>query len=91
MMISSEFQWEVLSVQEVAMSIEAVQKSSSEDQWCPWCGHWLKVVWIHGHGMCQKCRINVFPCCDGRVQERPRVGGEQRSDGTQAKVLPQVP
>ncbi|MFM8642449.1 MAG: hypothetical protein ACKOV8_10090 [Phycisphaerales bacterium] len=45
---------------------------------CPFCGHPLRVVQVHGHGQCATCRTNVQPCCDGDsctagqpVPERP--------------------
>jgi hypothetical protein len=27
------------------------------------------VEWVHGHGQCQNCKRNVFPCCSGEVAE----------------------
>ena len=32
---------------------------------CPMCATVLQVIWIHGHGQCAKCGINVEPCCSG--------------------------
>ncbi|MAT56345.1 MAG: hypothetical protein K8F60_07105 [Melioribacteraceae bacterium] len=32
---------------------------------CNWCGHSLKIVWVHGHGQCLTCGINVDECCRG--------------------------
>ena len=34
---------------------------------CPACGHPESIVWVHGHGQCGHCHMNVMPCCDGAV------------------------
>ena len=36
---------------------------------CPACGQPEQLVWVHGHGQCAHCRMNVMPCCDGTVCE----------------------
>ena len=36
---------------------------------CPSCGQPEQLVWVHGHGQCAHCRMNVMPCCDGAVCE----------------------
>ena len=32
---------------------------------CPWCGHVGVPVAVHGHLQCERCGINVDPCCGG--------------------------
>ena len=32
---------------------------------CPYCGVVSKMIWVHGHGQCDKCKINVDECCRG--------------------------
>ena len=34
---------------------------------CLACGQPEQLVWVHGHGQCTHCRMNVMPCCDGAV------------------------
>jgi hypothetical protein len=34
---------------------------------CPACGQPEFIVWVHGHGQCRHCHMNVMPCCDGAV------------------------
>ena len=34
---------------------------------CPACGQPEALVWVHGHGQCAHCHMNVMPCCDGAV------------------------
>ncbi len=34
---------------------------------CPACGQLEQLVWVHGHGQCAHCHMNVMPCCDGAV------------------------
>ena len=36
---------------------------------CPACGQPEQLVWVHGHGQCAPCHMNVMPCCDGAVCE----------------------
>ena len=37
---------------------------------CPYCQH-DQIIYVHGHGQCAKCGINVEPCCDGGGCEMP--------------------
>ena len=37
---------------------------------CPACGAPEQLVWVHGHGQCAHCHMNVMPCCDGAVCDR---------------------
>jgi hypothetical protein len=32
---------------------------------CPWCRHETEIVWVHGHGQCIICKINIDECCRG--------------------------
>jgi hypothetical protein len=34
---------------------------------CPACSQPEQLVWVHGHGQCAHCHMNVMPCCDGAV------------------------
>ena len=38
---------------------------------CPSCGRPENIVWVHGHGQCAHCHMNVMPCCDGETCEAP--------------------
>lgn len=33
------------------------------------CGHVAPIIWVHGHGQCAHCKMNVAPCCDGATAE----------------------
>lgn len=37
---------------------------------CPYCHH-DRMVYVHGHGQCARCGINIEPCCDGGGCELP--------------------
>ena len=38
---------------------------------CPACNRPTEIVWVHGHGQCEFCKINIDPCCSGEeVQGR---------------------
>ena len=45
---------------------------------CGFCGHPLTIVWVHGHGQCGVCHINVVPCCNGEqaTESAPREQNE---------------
>lgn len=34
---------------------------------CSWCGMQTKIVWVHGHGQCANCGINIEECCKGET------------------------
>jgi hypothetical protein len=36
---------------------------------CLACGSPENIVWVHGHGQCAYCHMNVMPCCDGEQCE----------------------
>lgn len=36
---------------------------------CPFCSLPTVVVWVHGHGQCQHCRINIDECCRGECTQ----------------------
>lgn len=35
---------------------------------CDYCGSEAPVVWVHGHGQCASCGINVDECCRGECR-----------------------
>ncbi|OGU36016.1 MAG: hypothetical protein A2068_00175 [Ignavibacteria bacterium GWB2_35_6b] len=34
---------------------------------CNWCGVQTKIIWVHGHGQCANCGINIEECCKGET------------------------
>lgn len=36
---------------------------------CQWCGHLSELIWVHGHGQCSVCGINIDECCRGEFCE----------------------
>lgn len=32
---------------------------------CDYCGQAAPLIWVHGHGQCAACGINVQECCQG--------------------------
>lgn len=34
---------------------------------CYYCQMPRDVVWVHGHGQCAVCRINIDECCRGEA------------------------
>lgn len=40
---------------------------SSQSRRCAYCGEQASLVWVHGHGQCAHCGINVQECCQGET------------------------
>jgi hypothetical protein len=36
---------------------------------CLYCGNIGELVWVHGHGQCARCGINIDECCRGEQCE----------------------
>ncbi len=36
---------------------------------CMYCGAKAPLVWVHGHGQCANCGINVEECCRGEQEK----------------------
>ena len=47
----------------------ATEPSNSESRRCAYCGTKAPIVWVHGHGQCSRCGINVEECCRGEQCE----------------------
>lgn len=45
---------------------------------CVYCGAQAPVVWVHGHGQCASCGINVEECCRGEQCEHG-IGKKKKS------------
>ena len=41
------------------------ERTDSDSMRCDYCGAVASVVWVHGHGQCTHCGINVEECCRG--------------------------
>jgi hypothetical protein len=46
---------------------------------CHYCGLPTKIVWVHGHGQCQYCKVNVDECCRGEQVEEKESKEEELS------------
>lgn len=45
------------------------QQPSDSPRKCQYCGVEAPLVWVHGHGQCAACGINVRECCQGEQCE----------------------
>lgn len=34
---------------------------------CNWCNQLATIIWVHGHGQCSICGVNIDECC--KVEE----------------------
>ncbi|HYC76311.1 MAG TPA: hypothetical protein VEI02_01675 [Planctomycetota bacterium] len=49
---------------------------------CPWCGQPACTVYVHGHGQCARCGVNIDPCCAGSpTYEDAPPDADRRDDG----------
>ncbi len=46
------------------------RSQEKEKRRCTYCGAQAPLVWVHGHGQCAHCGINVQECCQGERCER---------------------
>ncbi len=44
---------------------------------CNWCHQPSAIIWVHGHGQCSVCGINVDECCRGEEAHPPAHNSEQ--------------
>ena len=38
---------------------------------CNWCNQQTVIIWVHGHGQCSVCGINIDECCRGEEAHPP--------------------
>jgi len=38
---------------------------------CNWCNSHSDIIWVHGHGQCSVCGINIDECCKGEEAHPP--------------------
>ncbi|WP_170245673.1 hypothetical protein [Fodinibius salinus] len=46
---------------------ETAENKNEGARRCPFCGSQAPLVWVHGHGQCAECGINVQECCQGET------------------------
>ena len=44
--------------------------TETDQRRCNYCGAQAPLVWVHGHGQCANCGINVQECCQGEMCKR---------------------
>jgi len=50
---------------------------------CPNCGQPGRLVWVHGHGQCSTCKVNIDECCRGeqaRETTNNKTGNKTKND-----------
>lgn len=50
---------------------------------CNWCGQQSQIIYVHGHGQCSNCGINVDECCRGENEScslNPQIEKEENHD-----------
>ncbi|WP_185958404.1 hypothetical protein [Fodinibius sediminis] len=46
---------------------ESASNEEAAGRRCVYCGTKAPLVWVHGHGQCARCGINVEECCRGET------------------------
>jgi hypothetical protein len=50
------------------MDNSSKQKSNpTNERRCLYCGQIASLIWVHGHGQCSACGMNVAECCQGET------------------------
>lgn len=52
---------------------------------CMWCGFEGLLVWVHGHGQCSNCGINIDECCRGEACESKNDYKEENSNSKEGE------
>ena len=52
---------------------------------CNWCGIPSKIIWVHGHGQCSYCGINIEECCKGEVCQPQNNSENENYTDTKSK------
>ncbi len=55
---------------------------------CLYCGRPRSIVWVHGHGQCVHCGINVDECCRGENCDIESVPIQQPNDNCIGSIRP---
>lgn len=55
---------------QIQSSKENKQVESKGTRRCTYCGAEAPLIWVHGHGQCAHCGINVQECCQGERCEK---------------------
>ena len=57
-------EWPVPKWRQKMLDAEAERQAMPR---CVNCGQPENIVWVHGHGQCVYCKVNVQPCCSGET------------------------
>ena len=57
-------EWPVPKWRQKMLDAEAKRQ---EQPRCVNCGQPENIIWVHGHGQCAHCKVNVQPCCSGET------------------------
>jgi hypothetical protein len=57
-------EWPVPKWRQKMLDAEAKRQ---EQPRCVSCGQPENIIWVHGHGQCAYCKVNVQPCCSGET------------------------
>jgi len=47
---------------------------------CNWCNQQTVIIWVHGHGQCAVCGINIDECCRGEEAHTPISSQEEQME-----------
>ena len=56
---------------------------------CNWCNQQTVIIWVHGHGQCSVCGINIDECCRGEEAHPPAPSLKILIDNCKVKFISQ--
>jgi hypothetical protein len=56
---------------------------------CKWCNQPSTIIWVHGHGQCSVCGINVDECCRGEEAQLLSSPAKILNENCNAKIISQ--
>jgi hypothetical protein len=51
---------------------------------CLWGNQPSVIIWVHGHGQCSECGINVDECCRGK-EDHPLINSLKKAEKEKSK------
>ena len=54
---------------------------------CNWCNQQTVIIWVHGHGQCSVCGINIDECCRGEEAHPTSLSLKILNDNCNAKFI----
>lgn len=68
------------------MRLVSRKTKRSSTIFCNWCGQPTELIWVHGHGQCKFCGVNIDECCRGENCQNLKEESHEMSNLSQKKL-----